>query len=279
VSEFLAIHLSDSALLPCAVAARASRVRLGDGELSAGVGFFQNDDLLLRKRPLPAGVPAAPERLAEGVESRAALICAGSLVAPSAAPRAFRGFQEEETLPLRFRRWLFAIAGRAEELTPAREALRACLPDSLAHGARGESAAEYLFLLFLARLREQGRLDDLEVEAPVAARALAWAVGEAERALEAKGVARPPLAAVVSNGRVLAALRRGHPLATSALDGLPDCARHEVSAALDGGHPLARSHRALEARYLLSGAAADGFQPVPEGGIVALGRDLVLRLQ
>jgi glutamine amidotransferase len=271
--------LSDSALLPCALAARAARIRLGEGEPSAGVGFFQNDDLLLRKRPLPPGVPALPERLADGVESRASLICAGSLVAPSAAPRAFRGFQEEETLPLRFRKWLFAIAGPAEGLAPAREALRASLPDSLAHGARGESAAECLFLLFLARLREQGRLDDLELEASVAARALAWAVGEAERALEAKGVAHPPLAAVVSNGRVLAALRRGHPLATSQLDGLPDCARHEVSAAMDEAHPLARSHRALEARYFLSGAAAEGFQPVPEGGIVALGRDLVLRFQ
>src|ERR687888_338487 len=74
----------------------AGRVSLGSEERAAGVGFFQSDDLLLRKRPL-GGQSALPEKLAEGVESEAALICSGA-VGSSA-----RSFNEQTTLPFRFK--------------------------------------------------------------------------------------------------------------------------------------------------------------------------------
>ena len=269
--EFLAIHQSDATLLGCVLRARAARLQLGDGEPAAGMGFFQSDDVLLRKRPLPARQSALPEALAEGVESEAVVICAGFL---QGAGGPARGFQEEATLPLRFRRWLFALAGRPDGLLPARAALLGTLPDYLKRSARGESAGESLFLHFLSRLRDQGRLDDPDLDAPSAARSLAAAVGEAERALEAQGAPRPPLSVVASNGRVLVALRRGHALAVSAVDGLDTCGRHEVGPGMSQHNPALRAHRALKARLLLSGEAPDGFSAVPEGGIVAIGRDL-----
>ena len=68
MAEFLSIHVSDASLLGCVLRRFASRVSLGESERAAGVGFFQSDDLLLRKRPL-GGQPALPEKLAEGVES------------------------------------------------------------------------------------------------------------------------------------------------------------------------------------------------------------------
>ena len=51
--EFLAIHLSDAALLGCAL--RCGGVRECSsarriGSVASGVGFFQSDDVLLRKR-------------------------------------------------------------------------------------------------------------------------------------------------------------------------------------------------------------------------------------
>jgi hypothetical protein len=271
--EFLAIHQSDASLLGCVLDARAQRLRLGEGEPAAGVGFFQSDDLLVRKRPLTPLQPALPAQLADGVESEAALICAGAMPISAVMPR---GFHEESTLPFRFRRWLFALAGRPDGLWPARAALTALLPDFLRRAAKGDSAAESLFLLFLSRLRDLGRLDDADLDGPAAARALAGAVGEAERALEAAGQGRPPLAAVASNGRVLVALRRGHPLSTGAVDGLASCARHEVGPGMSEHSPVRRAHLALKARLIASGQAPEGFAAVPEGGIVAVGRDLQL---
>ena len=271
--EFLAIHQSDSSLLGCVLRARAARLALGDGEPAAGMGYFQSDDVLLRKRPVPVKQSALPEALAEGVESEAVLICAGFL---QGAGGPSRGFQEEATLPLRFRRWLFALAGRPDLLLPARAALLGTLPDYLKRSARGDSAGESLFLLYLSRLRDLGRLDDPDLDAPGAAKALAAAVGEAERALEAQGAPRPPLAVVASNGRVLVALRRGHPLSVSAVDGLDTCGRHEVGPGMSAHNPALRAHRALKARLLLSGEAPEGFVAVPEGGIIAIERDLTV---
>jgi hypothetical protein len=65
LAEFLAIHQSDAALLGCVLRRVAGKVSLGISERAAGVGFFQSDDVLLRKRPL-GGQPVLPEKLAEG---------------------------------------------------------------------------------------------------------------------------------------------------------------------------------------------------------------------
>jgi hypothetical protein len=272
VPEFLAIHQSDAALLGCVLRSAVSKLSLAEGEQAAGVGYFQSDDVLLRKRPLPAKMAALPEALADGVESEAVLVCAGFLQGSQQ-----RGFQEEATLPLRFKRWLFAVAGRPDGLLPARPALFAALPEHLRRAARGDNAGEVLFLQFLARLRDLGRLDDPDLDAPAVAKSLAAAVGEAERALEGKGAPHPPLAVVASNGRAMAALRRGHPLWVGRLDGIATCPKHEVGPGMKEHNPLRRSHGAVKARLLLSGEAGAGlagFEAVPEGGIVAVGREL-----
>src|SRR6266853_1510913 len=221
LAEFLAIHQSDASLLGCLLRRLAGRVSLGDSERAAGVGFFQSDDLLLRKRPL-GGQPALPEKLADGVESEATLICSGA-VGTSA-----RAFNEQITLPFRFKRWLFAIAGQPDALAPIRPVLLKALPDYLRRSVKGDSAAEGLFFTFLSRLRDVGRLDDHELGAESAARSLAAAVGEAERAFEQMGQPLPGMAAVVSNGRVMGALRRGHPLQVGVIDGLIPCLRDEI---------------------------------------------------
>ena len=77
MAEFLATHQSDATLLGCVLRRLAGRVSLGSAERAAGVGFFQSDDLLLRKRPL-GGQAVLPEKVADGVESEAALICSGT---------------------------------------------------------------------------------------------------------------------------------------------------------------------------------------------------------
>ncbi|TMA17182.1 MAG: hypothetical protein E6J85_17270, partial [Deltaproteobacteria bacterium] len=185
MADFLAIHHTDASLLPCLLRRLKGRATLGPPENAAGLGFFQSDDVLVRKRPV-AGTPTF-EKLTEGVESEAAVIATGSLT---------RAFAEESTFPLRFKRWLFAFGGNPASLGPAHGALIADLPDSLRRAARGESAAEAIFFTFLSRLRDAGQLDNVDVSADGTAKALAAAVGAAERAFEKDGARLPPLAAL-----------------------------------------------------------------------------------
>src|SRR5262249_59323377 len=134
-----------------------------------------------------------------------------------------RWSNDRRPLPFRCKRCLFATAGQPESLTPVRSALLKTLPDYLRRSVKGDSATEAVFFTFLSRLRDVGRLDDHDLDAATAARSLAAAVGEAERAFEQMGQPLPGIAAVVSNGRVMAALRRGHPLLVGVVDGLVPC--------------------------------------------------------
>ena len=269
MAEFLALHQTDASLLGCLLRRLSGRVTLGPVQPAAGVGFFESDDVLVRKRPL-AGLEPAFERLADGVESEAALITSGVALAGA------RTFDERHTLPFRFKRWLFAIAGQTEPLRPARAPLVAALPEYLRRAVTGESAAESLFFTFLARLRDAGRLDDIDVDAQTAARALAAAVGAAERAFEQQGAPLPPLAVVATNGRVMAALRRGHPLWLGQLEGLLPCARCEVAEGGRALDPRVAEHRNLRAAVLVSGVQAgpSGFRELAEGEVLAVPRDL-----
>ncbi len=269
MAEFLALHQTDASLLGCLLRRLSGRISLGPVEPAAGVGFFESDDVLLRKRPLGGHEPAF-ERLADGVQSEAALITSGVAFA------GVRTFDERHTLPFRFKRWLFAIAGQPEKLGPARASLVAALPEYLRRAVTGESAAESLFFTFLARLRDAGRLDDLDVDAQTAARSLAAAVGEAERAFEQQGTPLPGIAAVATNGRVLVALRRGHPLWLGELDGLLPCARCEIPAGAGALDPRVTEHRNLRAAVLVSGPQKDpaGFRELAEGEVLAVPRDL-----
>jgi hypothetical protein len=241
-------------------------VSLGGPQPAAGVGFFQSDDVLLRKRPLNAVPDAA--RLAEGVESEAALICSGGA--------GVRSFNEGTTLPFRFKRWLFAMAGEPDSLAPIRSTLLDGLPAFLRRSVKGDAAAEALFFAFLSRLRDAGRLDDIDVDAQTAGRSLAAAVGAAERAFEQQQKSLPGLALVVSNGRVMAALRRGHPLSLGLIDGLIPCVRCEIGAGASDLDPRVRSHRMLRAAMVISGdqPAQDGFRPLVEGEVLAIPRGL-----
>src|SRR5256885_7143490 len=236
LAEFLAIHQSDASLLGCLLRRLAGRVSLGDSERAAGVGFFQSDDLLLRKRPV-GGQAALPEKLADGVESEATLICSGAVGTSG------RAFNEQLTLPSGSKRWLFAIAGQPDALAPIRAVLLKALPDYLRRSVKGDSAAEGLFFTFLSRLRDVRRLDDHELGAEAAARSLAAAVGEAERAFEQVGQPLPGMAAVGSNGRVMAGLRRGHPVRGGGSDGVIPRAGGRGGPSGDGADPKGETHR------------------------------------
>ena len=271
VAEFLAIHQSDASLLGCILRRLAGKVSLGSVERATGVGFFQSDDVLVRKRP-SAGKEALAEKLAEGIESEAALICTGAVGTLNRSA----SFNEQTALPFRFKKWLFAAAGQPDGLAPIREALVRGLPDYLRRSVKGDTATEAVFFTFLTKLRDAGRLDDQDVDAVTSARALAAAAGEAERAFEQLGQPLPSIALVATNGRVMAALRRGHPLFLGVVDGLLPCARCEIGLNASDLDPRVNSHKKLRAAMFVSGAQApmEGFREVSEGEILAVPRGL-----
>jgi hypothetical protein len=83
------------------------------------------------------------------------------------------------------------------------------------------------------------------------------------------------MAAVVSNGRVMAALRRGHPLLVGVVDGLIPCQRCEIGAGANELDPRVKSHRTLRAAMVLSGAQlTEGFREVTDREVVAVPRTL-----
>ena len=87
----------------------------------------------------------------------------------------------------------------------------------------------------------------------------------------------PPLAALATNGRVIAALRRGHPLWVTRIDGLEECARCEIGPGSKELDPRTRAHRAVRAVVVLSGAQEnlpDQAREVAEGEIVVVPRTL-----
>jgi glutamine amidotransferase len=82
---------------------------------------------------------------------------------------------------------------------------------------------------------------------------------------------------VVTNGRVLGALRRGHPVWVASVEGLPECSVHEVGPSSKELDPKVRAHRSVRAVILASGTQAhppEGARELAEGEVLALPRTL-----
>jgi glutamine amidotransferase len=260
MSRLVAIHGSDPALLGCLASRFDDAVGRGGGPGEAlGVGHVDDGRVLLRKRP--AGGPAA---LGHDVRGEA-------LVAT--VQRCPDGFREEDAAPHRLRNWLFAGTGR---LVHPGERLRVVerLPEFLRRGLSGRSDAELAFLATLAELHATTRhLEALDLDAELVARALARTLGRLDE--------RACATAVLSNGRVLVAARRGGPLRYALAEGLVPCRRCEVES--DTGEEAARvaAHRRFRAVVVASGLDP-GVLPsmeVPEAHALLVDRSLSLKIR
>lgn len=272
MAHVLAILGNDPAHLPCQVAriaggaAGPARVQMGPEGEALGLGYYSDDSVLLAKRPGGIG--------SRDLGQLAAQVRSSALIALS---QQAHFFDEARVDPFRFRRWLFAMDG-AIELPRFREALVALLPPLLSRGLEVATDREHLFALALGELREQARLDDPDVTAADVARALAGAVHSLDRLARDAGVTRPaPLSAVLTNGRVLVAVRRGRPLSYSLLEGLAACSRCGLDEKVREDDPSLAEHRRAKAVVLATEPAAGaGFVELPDGGVLAIGRGLEL---
>jgi glutamine amidotransferase len=269
----VAILQNQPGLLRCQVERLRGRVGL-PGEPGGGWGFgwYAPRDVLLGRRPTAAGPPPPLPELVGQAEGEALLVHAGR--PHGGAPK------DENTQPFRSGRWLFASSGALEGWDEVRPRLAAALPDHLRRAILGETDAEHLFMLFLAELRDEGPLDAPGLEAGAAGKALARAVRRVDALAREAGVTAPSrLDLVATNGRVLAAARRGGPLSYALLEGILPCERHGLARETSDADPLGAAHRTVRAVVVASHPTDLGrFIEVPPASVLSVSRALQVRV-
>jgi len=271
MGALVAILQNDPGLMRCQLARLGEHVSLVEPDRlpdAYGFGYYTSADVLLGKRPTGAPAPLDLAQLVGEVES--------DVLLAHARYRTLGNHKEENTQPFRFRRWLFAHDGTVEGFAEVKPALIASLPDFLRRNLEGDTDSEHAFMVFLRHLREQGQLDDLDLPAEVAADALARTVREIDAWCRAAGCQKPStLDFVATNGRILAATRRGRPLSYALLEGIVPCPVHGITTGSPDTEPQVRPHRTVKAVCFASRLRApNGFLDVPEGSAVAVSRNL-----
>lgn len=271
MGSIVAILQSDPNLMRCQIRRIEPLVSLLDGDRvpdSYGFGHYGDGTVLVGKRP--AGAPAAlalPD-LVGRVRSEALVV--------HARRSAVGGAKDENTPPFRFRRWLFAHAGPIEGFSKVKARLLEELPDFLRRSVLGDTDSEHAFMWFLKLLRDANRLDDLDLDAPSAGRALAATVRRIESWRREAGEPSPSrLAFVATNGRIMVAARRGAPLHYALLEGIVPCALDGIEAGTPESDPRVRPHRRVKAVAFASRLRQqNGFREVPDGEVVTVSHGL-----
>jgi glutamine amidotransferase len=140
----------------------------------------------------------------------------------------------------------------------------------------GDTDSEHAFMYFLKLLKDEGALDDLDLDARTAGRLLARTVRQLETWSREAGEGRPSrLNFVATNGRVMAATRRNGPLHYALLEGIVPCPLDALTLETPESDPRLRPHRQVKAVCFASRLLApNGFIEVPEGNVVSVGRTL-----
>jgi glutamine amidotransferase len=266
-----AILQSDANLLRCQVARLGPYVSLQDGDKppdAYGFGHYQAGNVLLGKRPSGATAPLSLPDLVGRIDSEALIVHARRATVGKA--------KDENTHPFRFRRWLFAHDGTVEGFDRVRPKLLDALPDFLRRNIIGDTDSEHAFMWFLKVLKDDGLVDDLDADARGIGRALARTVRQLEEWGREVGEQRPSrLNFVVTNGRALAATRRGGPLFYSLLEGIVPCPLDGITLDTPESDPRLRPHRRVKAVCFASRLLApNGFIEVPDGSMVSVSRSL-----
>jgi glutamine amidotransferase len=271
MGALVAILQSDPNLLRCQVARLDVHLSLTEPDRppdAYGFGHYGGGNVLLGKRPTGASHPLGLAELVGALDSEALLVHARYATVGKA--------KDENTHPFRFRRWLFAHDGTVEGFDRVRPRLEAALPDFLRRNLMGETDSEHVFAWFLKLLRDEDRIDDLDLDAGTAARALAGPIRQVETWAREAGAARPSrLNLVATNGRIMVAARRGGPLHYALLEGIVPCALHEIDVRTPESDPLVRPHRRVKAVAFANRLRSpNGFIEVPDGSVVAVSRAL-----
>jgi predicted glutamine amidotransferase len=272
MGALVAILQSDPNLLRCQLKRLEAHASLQDGDRlpdAYGFGHYAGGgSVLLGKRPTGAPTALSLPELVGKVDSEALLVHARRATVGKA--------KDENTQPFRFRRWLFAHDGTIEGFDRVRPKLLAALPDFLRRNLMGDTDSEHAFLWFLKALKDDGRIDDLDLDPQAAGRALARTVRQIEAWCREVGEQKPSrLTFVATNGRIMAATRRGGPLHYALLEGIVPCALDGIDLGTPENDPRVRPHRLVKAvAFATRLGHPNGFIEVPEGSTVSVSRNL-----
>lgn len=271
----VAVLQNDSNLMRCQVHRLSAHVGLGTPDRlpdAYGFGYYTASDVLLGKRPSGASQLLSLKDLVGDVDTEALLV--------HARHATIGNHRDENTHPFRARRWLFSHIGSIEGFDAVRPALLAELPDHLRRGIAGDTDSEHAFALFQKILRDAGELDDLDLDPASAGRALALTVKRIDELSRAAGVQKPSaLGFVATNGRILAATRRGTPLHYALLEGILPCDREGIGVSPKETDPRFGAHRRVKAVCFASHVLApNGFIEVPDGSAVTVSRTLQVKV-
>lgn len=196
------------------VEAVALRVHANAGRVGWGLGFYQGNDVLLRRRPVDDRSVIDVANLTRDV--RADVLVGNVRSAKKVEPRT------ENTQPFRYRQWLFAHSGDVAEFDRLRDRLASSIPDFLQRNVRGETDSELLFYLFLSFLHDAGNLRE-SAPGSVVTTALRSTLALVDRLCEEEGAADAgPTGFMVSNGEYLAVLNRNAGIAWRSVHGEDD---------------------------------------------------------
>ena len=180
--------------------ADALRARSKGTPLGWGLGFYQGDEVLMRRRPIDEREELDVAKLAADV--RADLILGHVRHATVGALRT------ENTHPFRYRQWLFAQTGTVPAFEQVRDRLVASVPDFLRGDIRGETDAEVMFHVFLSFLHDAGRLGDGAVDAKLVREALRSCLAVVDGMTAEVGGEAAQLNLMVASGDQLVAVHR-----------------------------------------------------------------------
>lgn len=224
-----------------------------------GLGYIQGGDVLLVRTPKASTTPIDLASPLSEIKSDCAIAQAVRDTAgawPSGT---------DNTPPFRFRRWLFAQTGMPPVAIVPR--LLEHVPEYLRRNIKGRTPPEIIFHLFLAKLHDEGNIDDANLPTAAQRRALASTLRlvstELERVRAETGGEAPRLGNVaLTNGRSMVLAHLDEPLKM-----------RRLTVASERGE----RDDAFRGVLLVSGGdgeAKDGFEDVPPQRAVLISREL-----
>lgn len=220
--RMLGVMCNDADLLGCAIEEVNESLRLADhqGHHGLGLGYYSDDDPLLKRRPSNQQEDIDYSHLVEGIESNSLLVH---------VRRATVGaWKNKNTHPFRFRRWLFAHVGHLPMLQPRRDELLSSLPPFLSRNVSGETDSELAFHLFLNNLYSDGTINDLTLDTEQLTRYLRECA-KAIDGLHSESREKATYAIIVTNGQVMGSICSGEPMHYSHREGIHSCPSDDES--------------------------------------------------
>jgi glutamine amidotransferase len=263
--RLLGMMCNDEDLLTCAIAEVAEVLKIPASSRPAGTGvaYYQNEEPLLRKRPVPKDSGVEYSQWVENLTSNVLLA--------HALPAGQQPWKDAQAQPFRFRKWVFGMCGELGGLAEQRETALRRLPEFLARNVQGETEAELMFHLLLNRMFASGTLNDLGVAPETVSRQIVECLDDIHGLTRA---APERFAMIVTNGQIMAAACRKLPMHYSHREGIQACSLHEDS------EQQRRLHRRFKGIMLGANLIDPGheWREVADGSLLTVSHELELRV-